>query len=330
MYVWKQIKRRRKSHISHTVLGSPIKLFILFKMRHQLTLLISLLMKKIIILLLFSFFISTNLFAKTLEEKKDELNKIYEAGAISKIEYKKAVEFLEKPEKKEKKTKKKSISLTKKKSQKKNKSIKKKDKVSEEITLEKIDKLGKPIKMDNSYFTAGMIKKFLSCNNSFKCKGQKAGQELYKTFNRSKSYSQSNPGKMIKAMGMYEVFYSSKLWYARKSIERYKENNYKKGIFSKKEKDEKEIRSLFGVNKGRISMRDALGMKSDTPSKEAIKKFWLLGEFLDLGTGVKNEKLDEDLKKRQQLLEAYKKQISSLKNKLQDDLDKDENENSIE
>jgi len=26
MYVWKQIKRRRKSHISHTVLGSPIKL----------------------------------------------------------------------------------------------------------------------------------------------------------------------------------------------------------------------------------------------------------------------------------------------------------------
>ena len=45
---------------------------------------------------------------------------------------------------------------------------------------------------------------------------------------------------------------------------------------------------------------------------------------------LKNEKLDEDLKKRQQLLEAYKKQISSLKNKLQDDLDKDENEKSIE
>ena len=38
------------------------------------------------------------------------------------------------------------------------------------------------------------------------------------------------------------------------------------------------------------------------PSKEAIKKFWLLGEFLDLGTGVKNEKLDKDLKERQELL----------------------------
>ena len=45
-------------------------------------------------------------------------------------------------------------------------------------------------------------------------------------------------------------------------------------------------------------MREALGMKPDTSTKEAIKKFWLLGEFLDLGKGIKNEKLDQDLKKR--------------------------------
>ena len=106
---------------------------------------------------------------------------------------------------------------------------------------------------------------------------------------------------MIKAMGMYEVFYASKLWYAE-NFKRFKENNYKK--FFQKEKDEKEIRSLFGINKGRISMREALGMSSDTPTKEAIKKFWLLGEFLDLGTGVDNKKLDKDLKERQELLEA--------------------------
>ena len=62
-------------------------------------------MKKLLILLVFSFYITTNLFAKTLEEKKEELKKIYEAGGISKIEYKKSVEFLEKPEEKEKKSK---------------------------------------------------------------------------------------------------------------------------------------------------------------------------------------------------------------------------------
>ena len=94
-------------------------------------------------------------------------------------------------------------------------------------------------------------------------------------------------------------------------------------MFNKRKRDEKEIRSLLGMIKGRNSMREALGMNSDTPAKEAIKKFWLLGEFLDLGTGVKNKKLDKDLKKRKELLEAYKLQIASLKKKLQDNNDEE-------
>lgn len=285
-------------------------------------------MIKYIIYTLFVLFITSSVFAKTLDQKKNELKKVYEAGGISKIEYKKALEFFEKP-KDSKKAKKKSISFTKNKDQKKSK--KKKDKELEEITLEKIDQLGKPVKFDDSYFTEGMIKKFYGCNNSFKCKGQKAGGQLYKAFIKSsKAAQQKFPGRMIKGMAMYEVFYSSKLWYARKSLERYKENKYKKGLLSKRKKDEKEIRSLLGMIKGRNSMREALGMNSDTPSKEAIKKFWLLGEFLDLGTGVKNEKLDKDLKKRKELLEAYKLQIANLKKKLQDNNDEEENEKSVE
>ena len=77
-------------------------------------------------------------------------------------------------------------------------------------------------------------------------------------------------------------------------------------------------------------MREALGMNLETPTKEAIKKFWLLGEFLDLGTGVNNKKLAKDLKKRGELLEAYKAEIGSLKKKLQNDLDEEENEKSVE
>ena len=285
-------------------------------------------MIKYIIYTLFVLFITSSVFAKTLDQKKNDLKKVYEEGGISKIEYEKGLEFLEKP-KDSKKAKKKSISFTKNKDQKK--SRKKKNKELEEITLEKIDQLGKPVKFDDSYFTEGMIKKFKGCNNSFKCKGQKAGGELYKAFVKSsKAAQQKFPGRMIKGMAMYEVFYSSKLWYARKSLERYKENNYKKGLFSKRKRDEKEIRSLLGMVKGRNSMREALGMNSDTPSKEAIKKFWLLGEFLDLGIGVKNEKLDKDLKKRKELLEAYKLQIVNLKKKLQDNNDEEENEKSVE
>ena len=286
-------------------------------------------MKKVMSILLISLFICFGAWAKTLDQKKVELKKIYEAGGITKTEYKKAQDFLENFEEKIKEKKSKpTFDLSKKKKSKKKsifqKNKDKKDKDKEEITLEKIEELGQIIKFDDTYFTDGMIKEFgRGCNNSFKCKGQKAGQFLSKTFSRSKAYGQKNPGKMIKAMAMFEVFYAQKLWYARKSIERYKENNYKK-------KDEKEIRSLFGINKGRKSMREALGMNLETPAKEAIKKFWLLGEFLDLGTGVNNKKLDKDLKERQKLLEAYKLQIASLKKKLQDDLDEEENEKSVE
>jgi leucyl aminopeptidase len=282
--------------------------------------------------------------AKTLEQKKAEIKKIYQTGAISKLEYESAIEYIEKPKEKDKKIEK---SLLSKKNRNKSYDIsnflKKKDKEKEKITLKKIEALGQPIKFDNTYYPKGMIKSFKGCNNSFKCKGDKAGQKLFKIFNKSKSYTQQNPGQMIKAMAMYEVFYAKKLWYARETLERYKKNDYKKenkllkdlkklklNISTKKFLDEKEIRSLIGINKGRKSMREALGMNLDSPTKETIKKFWLLGEFLDLGTGVKNKKLNKDLKERHKLLETYKNEIAALKKKLQDDIDRKEDEKSVE
>ena len=287
-------------------------------------------MYKFGIVLIFSVLISFAVNAKTIDQKKEELKKIYEAGGISKLEYEKGIESLEKPKGQNKKIKK-SFSF-KKKAEKNTRNligkVMKKDK--EEITLEKIEELGKPVKFDDTYYTKGMIKKFKSCNNSFKCRGDKAGKELFNTFNkRNKAWQQQNPGQMIKTMAMFEVFYSSKLWYARKALERYKKDEYE-GLPLRKKKDEKEIRSLLGLYKGRNSMREALGMTPEIPSQEAIKKFWLLGEFLDLGTGVKNKKLASDLKKRQELLTAYKNQISKLKKKLQDDTEEDENEKSVE
>ncbi len=282
--------------------------------------------------LLISLFICFGAWAKSLEQKKIELKKIYDAGGITKSEYNKAQDFFENSKEKTKEKKSKpSFDISKKKKSKTKSVFKKNKKDKEKITLKKVEELGKPIKFDDTYFTDGMIKAFgKGCNNSFKCRGGKAGQFLSKTFSRSKAYGQKNPGKMIKAMAMFEVFYASKFWYARKSVERYKENNYKKGLFSRKRKDEKEIRSLFGINKGRKSMREALGMNLETPTKEAIKKFWLLGKFLDLGTGVNNKKLAKDLKERQKLLEAYRVEIGSLKKKLQNDLEEEENEKSVE
>ena len=284
--------------------------------------------------LLISFFILNSLLAKTLEQKKIDLKKAFEAGAITKTEYNKAQEFLEKPDKKDKDQEKKSrkiLNLTKQKKKPKeyfDKFLKKKD--EEEITLKKIEELGQIVKFNNTYYPNSMLKKLGKGCNAFKCQGTTSGMVLYKTFNRSKAYSQRNPGEMIKAMAMFEVFYSSKLWYARKSIERYKKDDYIGAKLLFKKNDKKEIRSLFGVNKGRKAMREALGMTMETPSKEAIKKFWLLGEFLNLGTGVKNKKLAQDLKQRQEKLNNYRSEVAKLRKKLQEDLDDEEDEKPTE
>ena len=86
----------------------------------------------------------------------------------------------------------------------------------------------------------------------------------------------------------------------------------------------KKIRSLFSINKGRKNMRKALGMTLETPIKEAIKKFWLLGDFLDMGVPKKHEKLNPQLAKRRDLLDNYKFQIANLKKKLENDKEKNE------
>ncbi len=266
--------------------------------------------------------ISLSVSANSIDQKKDELKKVYESGGITKTEYKKAMEFLENPAKEEKKEKK-VFSLKKKKNE---TNIFKKDKKDEEvITLEKIEKLGKPFKFDKSYYPESMQVKFKGFMNQFTGIGRIAGQFLFKSFNRPKSYQQKNPGELIKAMAMYEIFYATQLWESRTAIERYKKNDYKQ-ILSRKKNDEKKIRSLLGMKKGQKGMREALGMTLETPAKDAIKKFWLLGEFLALGTGVDNEKLSKDLKKRKELLEEYKIKIADLKKKLKDDIDEEDGE----
>ena len=279
--------------------------------------------RKFLSFLLISLFVCLSVSAKTLEQKKSELKKIYEAGGISKTEYKKAQEFLEvSPDKKKEKKKKQSFTLKKKsKKSKKSSNKKKKEEEKEEITQEKIDELGQIVKFDKSYYPETMVKEFRGSINSFKGIGQKAGSYMWGNFGKSSTWGQKYPGKMIKSMAMFEIFYASRLYQTRKSIERFTENNYKKDFFSKKKKkaDEDKIRSLFGINEGRKNMRKALGMDMDTPTKEAIKKFWLLGEFLDLGVPKNNNiTVNKDIKKRQDKLDVYKATISTLKKKLEE------------
>ena len=276
-------------------------------------------MRKIFVCLILSVSISFGAVAKTIDQKKNELKKIYEAGGISKIEFEKANNFLEEATKEEKKIKK-SLSLNKDKKKKNSIFKKNKDPILEE-DLEKLEVYNKEIFEKEFLEYAPEVIEFFGKSSNVVSRGKKAGKFMSIEFNRSEQGQQRFPGRMIKAMAAFEIFYIDSLRKNRKSLERYKANKDQKYI--RKLSDEANIRSLISINKGREKMRKALGMDLDTPRKEAIKKFWYLGEFLDLGKALKNDKYETGLDKRKKLLIEYKQKISLLKEKIKDEQKKE-------
>ena len=257
--------------------------------------------------------------AQTLDQKKTELKKIYEAGGISKIEFEKSKEFLLKSDEiiKEKE-KKQSFTLGSKSKKSKKKSIFKKDKKTIlEEDLAKIETYNKKKFQEEFLKYPPEVIEFFGKNSNAVSRGKKAGKFMSTEFNRSEVGQQRFPGNMIKAMAAFEIFYIGSLRKNRKVLDRYKE---KKGTkYLRKSTDETKVRSLISLNQGREKMRKALGMDLQTPRAEAIKKFWYLGDFLSLGKALKNSEYDENLDKRKKLLIEYKQKITKLKDKIKEE-----------
>lgn len=193
----------------------------------------------------------------------------------------------------------------------------------EPLTLDDIDKLGKiPILKK---LPEDMYENLKSCkpyNDRFTtCESKRAGKIVGKTFRRKGDFAEKYPGKMMEAMAYYEILYLTSLYKNRKKIEKFRNNFDKEGYSNKRHKS---IRSLIKMNDGREKMRSALGMTLDTPTEEAIKRFWTLGEFLGLGTPKALGKLDKDLNKRKKLLQRYKSTVSKLNEKLEQEKDEKE------
>ena len=257
--------------------------------------------------------------AQTLDQKKTELKKIYEAGGISKIEFEKSKEFLLKSDEiiKEKE-KKQSFTLGSKSKKSKKKSIFKKDKKTIlEEDLAKIETYNKKKFQEEFLKYPPEVIEFFGKNSNVVSRGKKSGQFMSREFNRSEQGQQRFPGNMIKAMAAFEIFYIDSLRKNRKVLDRYKE---KKGTkYLRKSTDETKVRSLISLNQGREKMRKALGMDLQTPRAEAIKKFWYLGDFLSLGKALKNSEYDKNLDKRKKLLIEYKQKITKLKDKIKEE-----------
>ena len=71
------------------------------------------------------------------------------------------------------------------------------------------------------------IIEFFGKDSNSVTRAKKAGQYLYREFNRSEQGQQRFPGRMIKAMAAFEIFYIDSLRKNKKSLERYRANKGK-------------------------------------------------------------------------------------------------------
>ena len=200
--------------------------------------------------------------------------------------------------------------------------VKKKEK--EKVSIEDLEELGVYTEFKTDQYPEQMyliLKR--GCSRGITCQSKNAVRYLAKAFSRGQNYQQRHPDNIIKAMAMYEIFYLGKLKENERYLVRYKEN-WPNNYGFRKKKDEAAIRSLKSLNKGRKGMREALGMNLETSTEDAVKRFWVLGEFLGLGQPKKLAKVESELKERKKLIDNYKLQITNLRKKLEEDEEKKE------
>lgn len=172
-------------------------------------------------------------------------------------------------------------------------------------------------------YPSGMLEKFGSCTKQF-CRGKKAGKNVYKYFvQKSELWNQRHPGDMIYGMAWFEIMYLEKLRTNKKQIERFFDDQYGLKAYASeraKKRDIKALHSLVKMNKGRIKMREALGLSLNDSLAKVLNQHWLLGDFLNNNSlKIKKVKLDPALKKRKDLLTEYKSAVKKYKTKLEDE-----------
>mgnify|MGYP006167594783 FL=1 len=159
-------------------------------------------------------------------------------------------------------------------------------------------------------YPAGMIESFGKGCKEFFCRAQKATKKMSIVFNRGSEYHQRHPGAQLYALAQFELYYLQQLKKNEKKIQKF--------IAAWPDKKHgKTIVSLIKLNKSREKMRKALGMDLNTSTEEAMKRYWIMGDFLEKGE-IKKKKINRDTKKREKLLAKYKKAVSIFNSALKD------------
>ena len=141
-------------------------------------------------------------------------------------------------------------------------------------------------------------------------------KEFIRTFVTHKHLMEKNTDKVILGMAHFEFFYMQELKKNKSSIEKFREK-----YPNIKGKTKKNIKKLYGLNKAKKSMREALGLSLDDSSDYAIDRYYVLYKLLNQAE-LKTVELTKEQKSRNKIHNRISKNISKLKSLTEDKIDK--------
>ena len=175
--------------------------------------------------------------------------------------------------------------------------------------MEDFQKFGKFQKINDT--PAGM---FSDTENSFHKKQVISQKKFIETFITKKGQMEKNTDQVILGMAYFEFFYMQQLKDNKKSLETFEKKYPKINAATKKN-----IQKIYGLNKARKSMREALGLSLENTPEEAIERYYVLYKLLNQAE-IKTINLTKEEKNNSKLHTKISKNISQLKNITDDKL----------
>ena len=181
---------------------------------------------------------------------------------------------------------------------------------NDKIFLSDLDSFGEYYEMQE--FPEGMFEG--DNNKTINQKGKTAGKKVGYYFITKKNTLEKYPQNMMKAMAYFEVYYLQTLKDKEISITRFKDQNYNSNDLSS-------LNTILSLNKARKSMRDAVGLSLEDSPEEAIKRFWLMNDYLSKGK-IKTLTIETNVKKKKKKTTDLKTNVKGLNNLVQKRVEK--------
>ena len=148
--------------------------------------------------------------------------------------------------------------------------------------------------------------------NTFHKKQTIANKKFIKIFITQKGLMEKYTDRVILGMAYFEYFYMQQLKDNKKSLDVFKAKYPNVNAATKKN-----LKKLYGLNKAKKSMREALGLSLNDSPEIAIKTYYTLYKLLNQAE-IKSIKISREEKKSIKIHNKISKKISKIKSLIKD------------